>query len=294
MSTSGMNTSGVYTKKQLVAMEFDDRMIERMLVSGDLIRLRPWWYATRLHDATVVSAVRDGGILTCVDALRFHGMWTPPGYRASLHLRRSKNKSGKHKACRVSVGAERMAAEAVDPLPVALKYASGCLPVEGWIAVADSYMNSTGTGAADLRVGMGTISVTLSHAVDRTDAKSQSGTESIARVRLKSEGYDVVVQPSIEGVGHTDLRIGKLLIECDSFMYHASRDDYERDHHRDRRALVDGWLTIRLTYDDIVYGWDAVLADIREITGRDRHRARTPKLTTMIEDSVLRTAREGL
>lgn len=289
-----MSPSGVYTKKQLVAMEFDDRMIERMRASGDLTRLRPWWYATRLHDATVAAAVRDGGILTCVDALRFHGMWTPPGHRASLHLRRSKNKSGKHTACRVSVGAERTAADAVDPVPIALKYASGCLPVEEWIAVADSYMNSTGTGAADLRVGMGTISVRLSHAVDRADAKSQSGTESIARVRLKSEGYDVVVQPSIEGVGHTDLRIGKLLIECDSFMYHASRDDYERDHHRDRRALVDGWLTIRLTYDDIVYGWDAVLADIREITGRDRHRARTPKLTTMIEESVLRTAREGL
>ncbi|WP_308191574.1 DUF559 domain-containing protein [Gordonia liuliyuniae] len=70
------------------------------------------------------------------------------------------------------------------------------------------------------------------------------------------------------------MRIGRLLIECDSMRHHTSREDYECDHHRDRRALIDGWLTLRLTYDDVLYDWGGVLADVREVTRRDRHRIR--------------------
>ncbi|WP_223291399.1 endonuclease domain-containing protein [Gordonia malaquae] len=140
--------------------------------------------------------------------------------------------------------------------------AVGCLPLDEWVAVCDSYLNSTGT-------------------------------ESIVRVRLRSAGFDVVVQPPVEGVGHADLRVGRLLIECDSVLHHASRADYERDHHRDRRAVVDGWLVLRLTYDDILYDWDGVLADILSITRPDRHRARTPQAIEMVRKSVLQSQLEG-
>jgi hypothetical protein len=34
---------------------------------------------------------------------------------------------------------------------------------------------------------------------------------------------------------------------------------------------------MRITYDDVLYGWDDVLADIRSITRTDRHRIR-PKI----------------
>jgi very-short-patch-repair endonuclease len=108
--------------------------------------------------------------------------------------------------------------------------------------------------------------------LDKCDPDSQSGTESITRVRLRAVGFSVVVQPRIPGVGRVDLRVGRLLLECDSIRHHTSLENYHNDRRRDRRALVDGWLAMRITYDDVLYGWDAVIADIRAITRSDRHR----------------------
>lgn len=72
-------------------------------------------------------------------------------------------------------------------------------------------------------------------------------------------GFSVIVQPRIEGVGRVDLRVGKLLIECDSKAHHTSMANYRNDRRRDRCALVRGWLKMRLTYEDVVYA-PAVIA----------------------------------
>ncbi|QRY61250.1 DUF559 domain-containing protein [Gordonia sp. PDNC005] len=287
-----MRDSGVYPAAELIALGFDRETIRRAVLSGDLAQLRWGWFAAANHDARTASAVRDGGVLTCVDALRFHELWTPPGHNG-LHLRRSRNLSGKNPACRPPTGCVRSAREPVDPLPVALLYAVGCLPLDEWVAVCDSYLNSTGTDVSDLLAAMGRPGPEVLRRLRWVDRRSQSGTESIVRVRLRSAGFDVVVQPPVEGVGHADLRVGRLLVECDSVLHHASRADYERDHHRDRRAVVDGWLVLRLTYDDILYDWDGVLADILSITRPDRHRARTPQAIEMIQKSVLQSQLEG-
>ncbi|WP_341268219.1 hypothetical protein [Gordonia malaquae] len=76
-------------------------------------------------------------------------------------------------------------------------------------------------------------------------------------------------------------------------LHHSSREDYERDHHRDRRALLDGWLTMRLTYDDILYDWPGTLADIRAITRADRHRARSARDRAMVQRSLRESGHEG-
>ncbi|GEE03518.1 hypothetical protein nbrc107696_39640 [Gordonia spumicola] len=280
-----MKDSGIYTRAELLAMDYDDERLRRAVKAGDLVRLRPGWYAARVHDPVVAAAVRDGGVSTCVDALTFHDLWVPPGHDG-LHLRRSPHLHGKHPECRPLIGRTRIANRAVDPIPIALNHATRCLTNDEWIAVCDAYRNTTGASIGDIASDMGRTGATVLEMLSRTDRRSQSGTESIARVRLRAVGYDVVVQPSVAGVGHADLRIGKLLIECDSVLHHSSKEDYERDHHRDRRALVDGWLTLRLTYDDILYDWDGVLEDIRSITRAGRHRARGAKDRAMVQRSV--------
>ena len=140
---------------------------------------------------------------------------------------------------------------------------------------------------------MGYVGAVVKQWLAWTDPRSQSGTESITRVRLRSAGYDVVIQPPIAGVGHTDLRIGLLLIECDSVLYHATKEAYERDNKRNRRAMVDGWLTLRLTYDDILYDWEGVLADVHAICRPDRHRARTATKKELVRKSVRQAVAEG-
>ncbi|ALG86605.1 endonuclease domain-containing protein [Gordonia phthalatica] len=285
--------SGIYTRLQLIVKGYDDQMIRKAVRNGSLIRLRSGWFALPSADERAMAAVRDGGVLTCVGALAFYDLWIPPGCNDRLHLRRSKNTTGKHKACRPLVGRLRAATDPVDSIPVALSCAARCLTPEEWIAICDSYMDRTGKTLQDVAEELVGAGPTVDRLLAKCESRSQSGTESIARVRLRSLGYDVVVQPQVEGVGRVDLRIGVLLIECDSILYHASKEDYERDHHRDRRAMVDGWLKLRLTYDDILYDWDGVLADIRAITRTDRHRARSARKRELVQKSVRLSSAEG-
>ncbi|QRY62261.1 hypothetical protein JVX90_18050 [Gordonia sp. PDNC005] len=287
-----MRDAGIRTRAQLHAEGLADTDIRRMVETGTLTRLRPGWFALGAHDLRAATAVQDGGVLGCVSALQFHGLWVPPGHTA-LHLRRSPKMTGKNAACRPFQGPLRSTVDAVDSIPIALKYAAHCLEVDEWVAVCDSHLNSTGETVGDLLAQMGAVGPTVRDLAYRTDPRAQSGTESITRVRLRAAHFSVVVQPRIAGIDWSDLRIGKLILECDSVLHHSSREDYERDHHRDRRALLDGWLTMRLTYDDILYDWPGTLADIRAITRADRHRARSARDQAMVLRSLRSSGHEG-
>ena len=131
---------------------------------------------------------------------------------------------------------------AVDSIPVALLSAAKCMTPEHWIATCDSALNTVGLTVPEMASELRTSSRKVASLLDKCDPRSQSGTESITRIRLRSAGFAVVVQPQIPGVGRADLRIGRLILECDSITHHTSLDNYQNDRRRDRRALVDGWL----------------------------------------------------
>ncbi|MGC5257027.1 hypothetical protein ACPXCG_11795 [Gordonia sp. DT218] len=106
----------------------------------------------------------------------------------------------------------------------------------------------------------------------KCDPMSQSGTETAVRLRLRARGFHVEVQPPVDDVGHVDLKVGRLIIECDSKQHHTSLANYRKDRRRDRKALSHALMTLRVTYDDVLYGWDETLDDICSITNADRHR----------------------
>ncbi|PYE16448.1 very-short-patch-repair endonuclease [Williamsia limnetica] len=272
--------SGVYSTKELHRGGLTTWQIRREVDIGSLVALRHGWYATPTADPDVVSAVRAGGVLGCVAALRKHGLWVPPGYRR-VHIRPTRHgELTTRQACR-TFGPTPRALAAVDPVPIALLSAARCMTAEHWIATCDSVLNTAGLSVAQLACEMGRPPKHILALMERCDRRSQSGTESITRTRLRANGFKVVVQPQIAGVGHVDLRVGRLLLECDSVTHHTSLENYHNDRRRDRRALVDGWLTMRITYDDVLYGWTGVLADIRAITRTDRHRTTPSALKTV-------------
>ena len=265
---------GVYSRPELQQQGLDGWQLRTQVRDGSLIRLRPGWYATETANAVVVEAVRSGGALSCVSALRHHGLWVPPGYDR-VHVRASKhNKAHGTRSCQ-GHGRPMPVTTAVDSIPVALDCAARCMSAEDWIVVCDSALNSGGLTIAGLKLAMGTVTQRVSDLMDKCEPVAQSGTESITRLRLRAAGFTVVVQPVILGVGRVDMRVGRLLIECDSQSHHTSLENYRNDRRRDRQALLDRWLTMRITYDDVLYGWEEVLADIRSITRTDRHRIRT-------------------
>ncbi|MFT3716775.1 MAG: hypothetical protein QM774_12780 [Gordonia sp. (in: high G+C Gram-positive bacteria)] len=263
---------GVYSVAELEARGWDRNRRRRAVADGVLTPLRRGWFAEPGHDPEVARAVRAGGTLACVSVLRKAGFWVPPGY-PGVHVRRGRATTADPLSCR---GFTRMDAgeTAVDPVVTALECAARCMSGEDWIAVCDSVQNRHGVSAETLRGAMGRLPAKAVALFAKTDGRSQSGTESLCRVRLRSLGFGVIVQPEIPGVGRVDLRIGRLLIECDGEQYHSGRDEFRNDRRRDRASLLGGWYSMRFTYDDIVFGWDDAVADIRAFTSVDRHRIR--------------------
>ena len=261
---------GVFTTARLLQLGATASQIRRAVRVGDLARLRPGWYARADADPAVVAAVRTGGVLGCVSALRAHGAWVAPGHD-SLHIRTSKSLRGSvSRSCRGD-GPPAPTEYAVDPVDVALGCALRCMTDEHWIAACDSVLESGLAHRADIVSVLGPRGRKL---LDKCDERSQSGTESLVRVRLRALNFAVIVQPRIAGVGRVDLRVGRLLIECDSKSHHTSLENYQKDRHRDRNALVRGWLKMRLTYDDTLFGWEESLEAIRGVTLPERHRIR--------------------
>lgn len=102
--------------------------------------------------------------------------------------------------------------------------------------------------------------------------RSESGTESLVRYRLRSRQIGVRPQVSIESAGRVDLLVGRrLVIEVDSVAHHTSTAAYRRDRRRDRRLAALGYLVVRLTYEEVMYEWDNVLADLLMIIRSGAH-----------------------
>ena len=263
---------GVFTRAELdrSGMTAGDRTAA--IAAGTLTKLRRNWFAVSGHDPEVAHAVQRGGVLSCVSALNRYGVWVPPGY-PETHVRYGRSAATDEGCCR---GYSRIRAgeTAVDSIVVALECAARCMTDEDWIAVCDSVQNKFRVSAQALRAEMGPLPRRVLDLFAKTDRHSQSGTESVARVRLCALGFDVQVQPHFPGAGHSDLRIGKLILECDGELYHSSAAEFQADRTRDRKTLIGGFITMRFTYDDIIYGWDEALEDIRAITGKRRHRVR--------------------
>jgi very-short-patch-repair endonuclease len=54
----------------------------------------------------------------------------------------------------------------------------------------------------------------------------------------------------------------KVIVEVDGYQYHGSRRSYHRDRARDRKLAAEGYLVIRVTWDEIVNQGPAVLVSL--------------------------------
>ena len=117
------------------------RDVRRAVDEGQLLRLRHGWMATDGADPLVVEAVRAGGCLTCVSALKLHEFWIPPRVKA-LHVRGTESAHRRHprRFCRQYGGHLRVDA-AVDEPVTALRHALRCLTDEQTIVVTDSMLH---------------------------------------------------------------------------------------------------------------------------------------------------------
>lgn len=258
---------GVVSAAQLRAAGWSHSQLKKL---PGLRPVRRGWYAGPSANPHVLRAVSAGGVLGCVSALRLRRVWVPD---SGLHIRYSERARRSRPGVR-SCQPHRLdppIAGAVDPLNIAAASAANCLDAEGLIIVLDSMLNQRMIDMADARSIVAASRFARLNLAERCDRNSESGTETMVRLRLRAKGIHVRTQVAIRGVGRVDFLVGnRLIIEADSREHHLST--YQSDRTRDRIATALGYLVVRLTYQDVVHRWDAVFADISAIVRRRAHR----------------------
>lgn len=267
---------GVVSRTQLLETGLGGHDIQTLTETGRLTRLRPGWFASDPADAEVVRAVRAGGVLSCVSALRRHGLWVPPD--PLVHLRCSEHHTGRPlspglKECQPRPQCRRRMVRSVDPFLLALRTAVSCVPDDVLVVLLDSALRQGRLERGDLPGLWPTGSDRALPLINRVDPSAESGTETLVRLRLRRRGIRVRTQFQIGAVGRVDLLIGdRLVIEVDSRAHHTGVEAYRRDRRRDRRLVGLGYVVIRLAYEDVLFDWDEAEEDILAVIRSRRHR----------------------
>ncbi len=237
--------------------------------------VRRGWYALPDANPDVVRAVASGAVLGCVSALVYYGVWdTGHPY---LHVFRSKHgrrmPPGKIGWCR-PVHVDRATGSAVVSPMLALRQAACCVEPDDLVVLLDSVINTRLLTRQEIDEALTGLASHVRTAISRMDL-AESGTESLARLRIRRLGVKVKSQVRIGGVGRVDLLVGdRLVIEIDSIEHHTSQSAYHRDRRRDQILTSMGYVVLRLTYEQVLYHWDEMEALILSLARSGRHLAR--------------------
>ncbi|MCP2176777.1 Very-short-patch-repair endonuclease [Williamsia maris] len=268
-----MRDAGVYSRRALIDRGHTQAQVRSAVTKGDLIRLRRGWYATRFADPSVAAAVARGGVLSCLSALRLHGVWVPE-HDTNIHVRaNSENRRLPGPFCSQHGGYE-VEAGPVDDVAVALRHAVRCLDDEGLVVVCDSILNQHLMTLQELADTLSDAPTSARRLLDKCDRRAQSGTETMVRLRLRGRRIAVTPQVQISGVGWVDLLVGeRLIVEVDGEEFHTGRAKFSEDRRRDREAIRRGYVPVRFTYTDVVHRWGESEHVILELVRTNRHRS---------------------
>ena len=274
---------GVVPLEALVRLGPSARRITAAASRGEILRVRRGWYATLDAPRELVRAVRVGGSLTSVSATRRYQLWTIDDGQTHVSVGRNASRlrspSGagplsarRDRVClhwRNEAGPDRTALQHV---LTALIDVIDCQPEEHAIAVVDSALNLGLVTRYELEAAVRLLPRRFRRAVERADGRSQSGTETLVRLRLLRRGLKVRIQVQC-GAARVDILVGdRLVIECLSRAFHTGVEQYARDREREL-TLVDGrYLTMTLSYEQVLYDWERVQDVIlRRVADGDHH-----------------------
>lgn len=267
--------AGILTRTQLLSIGWTRPQLEEAVDAGQLVRVRPGWYAGAPVDPEALAAVKAFGCSSCFSALRLHGVWVPEGKGAHVRLPRHRQRrrlTGQPKRCR-PFGAQPPVASAIDDLEVAFRCVLRCGSREEIVVVIDSILQRQLARRSTLEVWMEDAPAATRVLLELADGRSESGTESMVRFRCWRRRLATRIQVRVmEGV-RVDLLVGdRLIIECDSREHHTEAGAYESDRRRDRRLIARGFIVLRLTYRQIHDEWPEIEREILEIVRRGDHR----------------------
>lgn len=256
--------------------------LRRLRDSGELwVPLRGWVALGDLRNE-VTRALELGGVLTCVSALRMHGLWVPHG-ETDLHVRPNRETHSDRVSRAEGVHGVRLHRQhrrlldqrpwdGVDGALPALATATGCVSSDDLTAAASSALASGVLQQEELTELALELPRRRRLLLERATKLSGSGTESIFAAMLRRARISFVQQPELLPGEFFDFLVGKsLVIEIDSLEWHGSRAQMAKDRSRDARLTALGYSIVRFTYEQVMFHADDVMRTVLDLVRRNVH-----------------------
>jgi very-short-patch-repair endonuclease len=282
---------GIFTLAMLESLGIGESKRAALLRTGALVRLRYGWFARPDADIDRARAVRIGGRITCVTALKQQGLWVMPDRRLHVAVRENASRlrcpddrrkrwdPQSHPTISLHWAEHAWdgpAAPAVENLGTSIAHLLRCLDRNSAIVTIDSALNTTVGDRrlltmSELGLVINQLPASYQRILDLVDPRAQSGLETLARLKLRGRGIRVRTQAKIERVGRVDVLIGdRLVLELDGRTHHLG-DNYELDRARDLELFRQGFTVLRVSYRQVMYEWESVEAIILQAVRRGDH-----------------------
>lgn len=226
---------GVARGAQLRAFGIDRHGLARAVRGGSIVRVRAGVFALPHTPNDIVVAAEHGGSVTCMSALRLHGIWALDG-APTLHVWMGANGRVHHDGCPcVSHWYGGATTLGLAPVEDVLVHVLRCQGDEAFFAALESALQQRKVRSTTrLRRS---IPASARWLVDLARDDAGSGLESLLRLRLHLLGLRLECQVSLSGVGRVDFVVdGRIILEVDGAEHHAARTARHRDLQRDAAA----------------------------------------------------------
>lgn len=243
---------------------FTRHALRAAIETRSIERIRRSWLATSSAPITLRRAAAIGGRLACVSAAQHHGLWTLDDDR--LHLAVAANASrfeAGNALVHWSSGPVRPHRyELVEPVVDALAHIADCRPFDHALATWESAVRAGRTTAAYLeRLPLHRAAAQKVRAA--CGMLSDSGIESIPVARLARIGIVVRQQVVIDGHRVDGLIGDRLVYQIDGYSFHRTAEQRRKDIAEDRRLVLMGYTVLRFDYQQVIFEWPVVEAELR-------------------------------
>jgi very-short-patch-repair endonuclease len=260
-----VEAGGFATRAALVAAT-SRRAVDAALAAGEVVADGHGRYVTPATEEAVRRAHALSGVLGLTSAALHHG-WEVKLAPVEPHVvvPRHRKVPTARRAGTTLHWIDLDPAEVTDGIvtdeETTLRHCLTRLPRDEALAVADSALRHGVPAATLVRVARtvrGPGARQARWVAQRADGDAANPFESCARdISYDVPGLHLVAQRVVRGSRATarpdlvDTDLG-VVVECDSFEWHGSRAALRRDARRYNLLVVDGWLVLRLAWEDVM------------------------------------------
>jgi very-short-patch-repair endonuclease len=273
---------GIVHRRVLYEAGATREAVRASLRRGQLVSVRRDWVATPACSPALRRAVQIGGRLTCLSAAAHLELWTiddgrfhvaAPPTASRLALPPAISGAPRLEVVHWSAPPVKVTTRiAIDPIENALVAVARCQPHESAVATIDSALNKKLVRRSQLLRLATKIGGRFAAAVAESDARADSGIETLPRLRLARRGVEMVPQVEVDGHKVDGLIGERLVLQFDGDPFHSTKEQRQRDREEDARLVLQGFSVLRYGYADVFERWHRTEEQILSAMAQGLHR----------------------